>query len=78
MGRQQLADPRAPHLQPRDRFFEAGFDDDVLLAGAAALPTSVFAQYAAMGLVAALGVAGFVAKAYQDTRMVERVQIMTR
>lgn len=50
----------------------------MLLAGAAALPTSVFAQYAAMGLVAALGVAGFVAKAYQDTRMVERVQIMTR
>jgi hypothetical protein len=59
----------------RDRFFEAGFDDDVLLgAGGAAtsMPTSEFAKYAAMGVVAALGIAGFVAKAYQDKKMVGR------
>jgi hypothetical protein len=30
-----------------------------------------------MGLVAALGIAGFAAKAYQDRRAVERVQILT-
>lgn len=41
------------------------------------MPTSEFAKYAAMGVVAALGISGFVAKAYQDKKMVERVQILT-
>ncbi|GBF89787.1 hypothetical protein Rsub_02957 [Raphidocelis subcapitata] len=60
----------------KDRFFEAGFDDDVALAGRT-LPTSEFAQYSAMAVVAALGVAGFAAKAYQERRTVERMQILT-
>lgn len=62
--------PPLPHfLFLRDRFFEAGLDDEVLVGGQL-LPTSTFAQYAAMGVIALLGVAGFAAKAYQERKMV--------
>lgn len=65
------------HTTRRDRFFEAGFDDDVLLPGGRLLPISEFSLYAAMGVTASLGIAGFVAKAYQDRRMVEKLQLLT-
>lgn len=49
----------------RDRLFEAGFDDDVTLdwlapvtGHALQLPTSSYAQYLAVAVVAGLGVAG--------------------
>jgi len=65
------------HPTNSDRFFEAGFDDDVLLSATAALPTTEFAKYAAVGLISALGVAGFAAKAYQDKMRVDNIQILT-
>jgi hypothetical protein len=59
-----------------DRLFEANFDDDVAVLGSL-MPTSEFAKYLGMGLVATLGIAGFAAKAYQDKKTVERIQILT-
>ena len=43
--------------------------------GGALLPTYNFAQYAAMALVAGLGIAGFVAKAYGDKRAVGHARV---
>jgi hypothetical protein len=59
-----------------DRLFEANFDDDVAVLGAL-MPTTEFANYLGMAAIAGLGVAGFAAKAYQDRKTVERIQILT-
>ncbi|KAF8062008.1 hypothetical protein HT031_004268 [Scenedesmus sp. PABB004] len=69
----------------RDRLYEAGWDETVALgdwgsalAGVPELPTPEFARWAAVALVAALGVAGFAAGALREVESVKRLQVLDK
>jgi hypothetical protein len=65
--------------------FEAGFDDDVtvnwLTSGpgqALHMPTSAYAQYLAVAVVAGLGIAGFTLGALREVQKLQKMQVLDR
>lgn len=70
-----LTPPPHPHTQTlRDRLFEAGADDVLLLAGSE-VATSDLARWVAVLLVASAGAAGFVTSALREKRMAENITV---
>lgn len=66
----------------RDRLYEAGFDESVTLAWLGhtfgEMPTPEFARYAAVALVACLGIAGFAAGALWEREALKRLQVLDK
>jgi hypothetical protein len=61
--------------------YEAGFDETVSLASLGRtldLPTPEFARYAAVALVACLGIAGFAAGALREKEALKRLQVLDK
>lgn len=66
----------------RDRLYEAGFDESVNMGWFSTVPqipaelaTPEFARYAAIGVIAGLGAAGFAAGALRELETIKRLQV---
>ncbi len=60
----------------RDRLYEAGVDDDVLLATGQLVATPDLAKALAVGVTALLGVAAFAWTARSELRMLKNMQVV--
>lgn len=64
-------------LIDRDRLFEAGFDDDMLVNGSS-MATSDVAKYMSVGIGAAVGAALFAVNYWREQEMLKAIQVRPR